>query len=89
MLGNSRRFMERWTVRLARILEPRLPEEAQQFGPALRLFGTDRFREGQLEIVLSAVRGESLLAVLPTGAGKTLCFQLPAVMQQVHSWSAR
>lgn len=51
----------------------------------LRLFGIDRLRDGQLDIILTALRGESLLAVLPTGAGKSLCFQLPAVLKQRHS----
>jgi len=45
----------------------------------LRLFGASRFREGQLEVIMAAMRGESLLAVRPTGSGKSLCFQLPAI----------
>jgi ATP-dependent DNA helicase RecQ len=43
--------------------------------------GKDRFREGQLEAVLAALRGESLLVVRPTGSGKSLCFQAPAVLR--------
>lgn len=45
-----------------------------------RVFGYDAFRPGQREVVECVLRGEPVLAVMPTGAGKSLCFQLPAVM---------
>ncbi len=44
-------------------------------------FGFDRFRPGQAEIVEAAIAGDDLLAIMPTGGGKSLCFQLPALMQ--------
>ncbi|MFA5714970.1 MAG: ATP-dependent DNA helicase RecQ [Candidatus Paceibacterota bacterium] len=43
------------------------------------VFGHDAFRPKQEEIVRGIVAGRDVLAVLPTGAGKSLCFQLPAV----------
>ncbi|MEM1102610.1 MAG: ATP-dependent DNA helicase RecQ [Pseudomonadota bacterium] len=43
-------------------------------------FGFDAFRPGQEEIVEAVLRGEDVLAIMPTGAGKSLCFQLPATM---------
>ena len=44
-------------------------------------FGYDSFRPGQLEIIQHLLSGEDVLAVMPTGAGKSLCFQLPALIQ--------
>ncbi|MGA8003507.1 MAG: RecQ family ATP-dependent DNA helicase [Pseudolabrys sp.] len=54
---------------------------SRNFGAALRLFGLDRFRDGQLPVVEAALCGQSVLVVSPTGFGKTLCFQLPAVLR--------
>lgn len=42
-------------------------------------FGFDAFREGQEEVCRAAVEGRDLLLVMPTGSGKSLCYQLPAV----------
>ena len=42
-------------------------------------FGFRRFRPGQLEAVRSAMEGRDVLVVMPTGSGKSLCFQLPAL----------
>lgn len=46
-----------------------------------RNFGFDSFRPGQHSIVRDALAGRDVLAIMPTGGGKSLCFQLPAVMQ--------
>lgn len=43
------------------------------------VFGFDRFREGQEEIVAAVTQGADVLAIMPTGGGKSLCFQLPAL----------
>ena len=43
-------------------------------------FGFDRFRPGQLEVVENLLAGRSAAAVFPTGGGKSLCYQLPALM---------
>src|SRR6476469_10002838 len=42
-------------------------------------FGFDRFREGQEPVIAALLAGRSSLAVFPTGAGKSLCYQLPAL----------
>lgn len=44
-----------------------------------RSFGLQSFRRGQREIIETVLGGRDVLAVLPTGGGKSLCFQLPAV----------
>ena len=43
------------------------------------VFGFNAFRPGQEEIVDAVLAGENVLAVMPTGSGKSLCYQLPAI----------
>src|SRR6187402_1417479 len=43
-------------------------------------FGFDAFRPGQERVVEALLEGRSALAVFPTGAGKSLCYQLPALL---------
>lgn len=51
--------------------------------PLLRdVFGFDDFRPGQEEIVDAVTAGENVLAIMPTGGGKSLCFQLPALLRE-------
>ncbi|WP_417250379.1 DNA helicase RecQ [Celeribacter sp.] len=45
------------------------------------VFGFDAFRPGQEEIVAAVGAGANVLAIMPTGGGKSLCFQLPALCQ--------
>ncbi|MFK7746524.1 MAG: DNA helicase RecQ [Roseobacter sp.] len=45
------------------------------------VFGFDAFRPGQEDIVKAVAAGENVLAIMPTGGGKSLCFQLPALMR--------
>ena len=45
------------------------------------VFGFDEFRPGQGEIVEAVAQGRDVLAIMPTGGGKSLCFQLPALMR--------
>ena len=45
-------------------------------------FGYDSFRSGQKKIVEAALNNQDLLTIMPTGGGKSLCFQLPALLRK-------
>jgi ATP-dependent DNA helicase RecQ len=53
---------------------PELREQLQN------LFGLDDFRPRQREVIEEVLRGRDVMCVMPTGAGKSLCYQLPAAM---------
>ena len=53
---------------------PELREQLQN------LFGLDEFRPRQREVIEDVLRGRDVMCVMPTGAGKSLCYQLPAAM---------
>jgi ATP-dependent DNA helicase RecQ len=80
----ARRTIERWGFRLANWLDyqRQLAGVDEALGAAIRLLGVTRFRTPQLDVVLAALRGESILFVSATGSGKSLCFQVPVLLSR-------
>jgi len=59
---------------------PDLPDKAR--ARLKSVFGYDDFRPGQAEIIAAVMSDAPVLAVMPTGSGKSLCFQLPAILEE-------
>ena len=58
---------------------PSMPELAEQLQ---EIFGLDAFRPSQREVIEDVLAGKDVLCVMPTGAGKSLCYQFPAAVQK-------
>ena len=63
-------------------MSPDSPLMAKARAALARVYGFSAFRPGQEEILAAALGGRDVLAVMPTGSGKSLCFQLPAIVRE-------
>jgi RecQ family ATP-dependent DNA helicase len=60
-----------------------IPSNSDELAALLRsVFGFARFRANQEAVCRAAINGQDLLLVMPTGAGKSLCYQLPAIARE-------
>ena len=61
-------------------LVPKVTRELTRMRRTLRkTFNLDKLRPGQAEVIRSVLEGNNTLAIMPTGAGKSLCYQLPSL----------
>ena len=57
-----------------------IPNNGDKYAVLKDVFGFDRFRPGQQEVVDTLLAGQNILTVMPTGSGKSLCFQIPSLV---------
>ena len=58
------------------------PTMADAEAALARHFGYASFRPGQAEVIRAVLAGKDALAVMPTGAGKSVCYQVPAALMR-------
>ena len=63
-----------------KLLDSRMPSLSDALTTLRQHFGFEDFREGQREVVGSILEGKDAVVVMPTGSGKSLCYQLPAMI---------
>ncbi|MFC2127406.1 RecQ family ATP-dependent DNA helicase [Bacteroidota bacterium] len=57
-------------------------KEIDLYGPLKKYFGFSKFKGLQEQVIRSVIEGKNAFAIMPTGGGKSLCYQLPALMQE-------
>ncbi|MEG2096760.1 MAG: DEAD/DEAH box helicase, partial [Pseudoflavonifractor sp.] len=60
--------------------KPNRPDGPEKYAVLKQYFGYTEFRRGQEAVIDHILAGEDALGIMPTGAGKSLCFQVPALL---------
>ena len=81
------RFLQSTAVKLAKLFggDDLKKFDHDRLNVALKYMGVKRLRPNQLEPIVAALSGEDILFISPTGSGKSLCFQVPALLAKSHS----
>lgn len=86
-VGLGERFLTAVSVRIAKLFGgpdvQGLP--GYRLKLALRYLGVRHLRSNQIEPILAALNGDDVLLISPTGSGKSICFQVPALLGPSHS----
>ena len=75
--------------RIARVGEPGTEISEAAAEVLHRTFGYSSFRGQQQEIIEHLCGGGDAVALMPTGSGKSLCYQIPALVRTAPEWSSR
>lgn len=83
----GRKFLEGAAIKAAKLFGGRALRSCslETLGLAMRFLGVRRLRPNQIQPIIAAISGRDTLLISPTGSGKSLCFQIPALLSERHS----
>lgn len=72
--------MQKYNIQNQTSVRNYAPSEAAVYQTLKSVFGYDEFRHGQKDIINAILSGRDVIGIMPTGAGKSICYQLPALL---------